>query len=1481
MSDETRAFDEESRDDATVDSSQPSDLVSRVADQTLGSDDVSVASSSGKTTRTVHGDASGNSNDAEASGQAEGDFDDEIFLGAGPQIGRYRVDRRLASGGFGNVFLATDMQLQRRVAIKIPHQHRMSKSFNVERFLEEARTIASLDHPGVVPIYDVGKLHDRYYIVSKFIDGETLSKWIEAPRSGSQKVAILKSVAETLDFIHQEGIIHRDIKPANLLLDENERCYLTDFGLAMQVETLVRRSGKIGTYAYMSPEQARGENHLVDNRSDLFSLGVVMYEMLCGTRPFAGESPEDTLELICGFQPPPLREHNRELPKELERICMRLLSKRATLRYQNAGALADDLAWVLERASESDSWKSMVPTGTVRRDPTISSDGSKSADLLAGIVPRGLRAFDQEDADYFVKLLPGPFDRDGLPDSIRFWKRRIESRDYETAFRIGVIYGKSGSGKSSFVRAGLLPRLSSSTVVCFVSATPEDTDRQILLSIRQKIPTLPDGLSVTESIGWIRQNPQALRGAKLLLVIDQFEQWLHAHAGQNNTALALALRQCDGEHVQCLLLVRDDFWIGVSCLADELEVELTRSRNLAMLDLFDKRHARRVLAEYGRGYDRLPDQLTKLDSDQSKFLDEAIDGLAVEGKIVPVQLVTFAEIMKGRPWSTKSLQQIGGIDGVGIKFLDESFGPTAPAESRTHVEAVERVLALLLPETGSDLKGATKSEEELRQVAGYGQDRRRFAALLTILDNDLHLITPSDSKLQSKGETRQYQLTHDYLVPAIRGWLNRNLRATMRGRAMLSLADRSEVWNSRKENRHLPSWPEWFKTIVLTRASQWDEKQRRMMNVATKKHVLESVVVAVIVSSAMMLGYGWMVRSRAFAITEQLRTANSDDTTEILDQLEHNAYWSLPLLHEMADQNSAISRAGIHSRLGILHLLGSRSGMVDQLVDASAKINRDSLLVVLSELQRCKLAKRHVEHWWEIAIGEKSDQEEKVNAVLALASFAEDDPRWENQKLAFAEQLLRHMQFHTDEEAIITDHVRSSAQSLYEPFHKLFVEQSDSALGLQAQRILKDVWGGNMDRMIEIFVDSGSETMLPIAGNLDRFSPEVLIPKLHQVIRQNAAANDSDLCPIRQANASAYLLRKRSFSPHLDLLASHANLEIRTQIVERAALLDAPADYVNDLVQMTDDASVKAALLLLLGTSKRENFTQQSLEQSIEIGRSLFVSSPDAELHSAAWWMLGKLERTSQWLDGQMVELAGQKQQGTQDWYINETGQTFIRVDGPKQAIDVCVTEVTRGEFAEFDEEHPLQKDRQEFNRRCPTDQTPVILTDWFDAVAYCRWLTEQEGLGEEDQCYPPTVDEQKGVGIYSDFRRRRGYRLLFPDEWEHVCFGGTESTTFGWGNDPKLVSAYGSKAGQFQVNTSVTSMKPLPTGVFGMYGGVREWCVSRNHANGQQPIRGGDIDDTLADRIRLSHSGSAAKGTYYYSIGFRICRAAELIDEN
>ena len=263
------------------------------------------------------------------------------------ELGDYELLEEVGRGGQGVVFRARQKSLNRIVALKVIGLGQWATKAHLKRFRLEAEAAASLDHPCIVPIYEVGERDGQCYFSMKFVEGGQLDEVVkDAPMSIRQAVELIAKVARTVHYAHEHGILHRDIKPGNILLDAKGEPHLTDFGLARLVEsesTVTRTLEVLGTPSYMAPEQAAGNNAGPTSATDVYGLGAVLYQLLTSHPPFAGGTTYETIKLLLETEPRPPRLWNPKVDRDLSTICLKCLEKDPQRRYSSALALAEDL----------------------------------------------------------------------------------------------------------------------------------------------------------------------------------------------------------------------------------------------------------------------------------------------------------------------------------------------------------------------------------------------------------------------------------------------------------------------------------------------------------------------------------------------------------------------------------------------------------------------------------------------------------------------------------------------------------------------------------------------------------------------------------------------------------------------------------------------------------------------------------------------------------------------------------------------------------------------------------------------------------------------------------------------------------------------------------------------------------------------------------------------------------------------------------
>jgi WD40 repeat protein len=648
-------------------------------------------------------------------------------LSAGDRLGPYEVVGLLGAGGMGEVYRARDPRLGREVAVKVLPEDVARDPERLSRFEREARAVAALSHPNILTVFDVGTHEGVPYVVTELLEGETLRELV-SHRAPTQRQVLffLSQAAHGLEAAHAKGIVHRDVKPENLFVTADGRVKLLDFGLAKQLAGVSSGSGEatessptgagqvVGTVAYMSPEQVRGLP--VDHRTDLFSFGVVAYELLGGKHPFRRETTVATLTAILEETPSELTTVGRGVPPVLSGIVQRCLSKGREERFRSAHDLALSLESVLS-----------APAGAASLDEVE----------IQSPYP-GLLSFTERDAGVFF----------GREAEVRALWDRLRSRHLS-----GVI-GPSGAGKTSFVRAGIVAARPEGwgTLVCTPGASPF---RGLGQALGPELAASPDALRKLAGFddpatafdlvgGWRRSWGEAL------LVVDQCEELFTLNPAEAQQRFAALLGRLAREaDVHVLLSLRDDFLM--KCADHEALARVFES--LSPLPALSAESLRRALEEPARkrGY---------------RFEDEALVAEmveAVEGARAALPLLAFAvsRLWEERDRERKLLtraayEEIGGVAGALAQHAEATMDRIG-AERQAVVREIFRNLA-----TAQGTRAAADREELLSVFP----DRKAAEGVLRALV-DARLLTSFEVE-GKEGEPSRHriEIAHESLLKA-------------------------------------------------------------------------------------------------------------------------------------------------------------------------------------------------------------------------------------------------------------------------------------------------------------------------------------------------------------------------------------------------------------------------------------------------------------------------------------------------------------------------------------------------------------------------------------------------------------------------------------------------------------------------------------------------------------------------------------------
>lgn len=587
---------------------------------------------------------------------------------SGRSIHGYTIHEELGRGGFGVVYRATQSILKREVALKaILPQYANEPNF-IRRFEREAETVAALEHPYIVPLFDFWRDPEGAYLVMRFIRGGSLEKYLEnSSLSLTQVITLFDNIGNALYVAHRRGVVHRDIKPANILLDEESNAYLTDFGIAKSPRFDSETSeGVTGTLLYAAPEQVQEE--AVSPYTDIYAMGIMLYEAVVGKHPLAGMPIGQVLYTILTNPIPDIRETAPDLPAALNDIIQRATAKAPNDRYPDIRAMLADLH-ALEGGTQA---------GTVVSD-------TESALVALDNPYKGLRAFQEYDRGDF-------YGREALTDDLL---RRFE----QSEDRFLAVVGPSGSGKSSVVHAGMIPRLRESTITgaetwfiveMFPGSKPFVELEAALLRIATIIPdnllqTLHDDNGITRALKQILPNDTD----ELLLVIDQFEELFtlvesEAIRTQFITNLLAALQDAQAK-LRVIITIRADF-LDRPLYYDDLG-QLIGKHNKLVLPLSS--------AELERAIRRPAESIGAVfETGLVARIVQDVQGQPGALPLLQYALTEMFEQRRGYVIPIAAHDQIGGIIGALGKRADEVYNTLAPAAQTTARQLFLRLVTL-------------------------------------------------------------------------------------------------------------------------------------------------------------------------------------------------------------------------------------------------------------------------------------------------------------------------------------------------------------------------------------------------------------------------------------------------------------------------------------------------------------------------------------------------------------------------------------------------------------------------------------------------------------------------------------------------------------------------------------------------------------------------------------------------------------------
>jgi formylglycine-generating enzyme required for sulfatase activity len=1094
---------------------------------------------------------------------------------------------------------------------------------------------------------------------------------------------------------------------------------------------------------------------------------------------------------------------------------------------------------------------------------------------------RGLEFFDVAHAQYF-------HGREELTARL-VEKLRINSQS-KSPSRFLAIVGASGSGKSSLARAGLVAALKRSAiegsehwpvVICRPGADPcasvavelarlggLDLERQAAFRDRLKDRMQREQTALDEDVRQVLSAGDSKR--RLVILVDQFEELFTIcrdeklrSAFVDNLVNASQIPQ--GQTL-VLLAMRADFY-GKCASYPNLARSLSECQELIGRMTRNELHqaiekpAQKVGCELEPGLVHLLLNDVVNDPGSLPFLQFALKELWNR--------------RTGRKLTTEAYRGIGGVTGALQRKADDVYSKLSEPQQRI----CRRIfLRLTQPGEGTEDTKRRVPISELRPEAGSPADVE--AVLLDLSEAETRLIT---GKAEDGEEF--FEVAHEALIrgwPELRKWIEADRQALLTQRRMTEAANE---WI--KKNRdasfllagaRLATAREWAAThaeeinplesLFISASRRYARRQRLQLAGALAAILL---VVAV--------GWLWIRaqnieqnnRTRAEGLVDQLKKAEIGEVPAIVEKLGPYRRWADPLLREEDAQTPAGARQKLHLELALLPVDPSK---LAELRDRLPIISPAEFVVVRDFLPRYTLpdvfAGNVVEPLWKVALGtvpldSKRKQQERFQAACALATYAPDDRRWGQINTLVSDRLM------TLEASALVEWrkaLRSAKGQLIEPLTSIFrdARQKEQAR-IYAAETLADYSAERPDELFNLLADAAQFQFAVLferlAVNKDK-AVALAEDKIAEKPSKTATEGQKETLAQRQANAAVALLQLGAPERVWPILKQSPDPTVRSYLIHRISAFGGDPQAIIDRYEAEQDVTIRRSLVLALGEFTETQLSPAMRQPLIEKLLQMYVNEPDAGLHGAAEWLLRKwgqskrLEAVLEKLKCDEKQLQVRKQGEKRQWYVNSLKQTFVVVDatGPRgefligstaesdpdrnineqqqrrrigRRFAISAHEVTKSHYDEIRRKHPddFEDMYPRVKKFVTTEDSPELAIWWFEAAAYCNFLSAEEGIPKEQWCYERSKDGKYEAGMKAKdkFWELTGYRLPTEAEWEYACRAGTVTSRYS-GSSEQLLPKYAWYAANAKDRTwPVGSVKPNDWGLFDMLGNADEWC--------------------------------------------------------